>query len=84
MLGNGSEGRGERNMEFCIDQGEQLVEAARDIDKGEDVVVDCLQDSVFYEETFCDEVMQNIPLDISKNPLIVHSIFSHCILCHTW
>ena len=68
MLGNGAQGRGKRNMEFCIDQGEHhLVVAARDIDKGEEVVVDCLQDKVFYEDTFYDEVMENIPLDLSKN-----------------
>ena len=67
MPGGGSKGRGERNMEFCIEQGEHLVVAVRDIDKGEEVVVDGLQDRVFYEDTFCDEVVENIPLDLSKN-----------------
>ena len=67
MLGDGLQGRGERNMEFCIDQGEHLVVAFRDIDRGEEVVVDSLQDRMFYDDTFCDDLFENIPLDLSKN-----------------
>jgi uncharacterized Zn-finger protein len=67
MLGDGLQGRGERNIEFCFDQGEHLVVAFRDIDQGEEVVVDSLQDRMFYDDTFCDEVFENIPLDLSKN-----------------
>ena len=72
MLGGGSQGRGEGNVEFYFDQGEPQVAATRDIARGEEVVMDCVQDydslvRVFSDDTFCDQVMENIPLDLSMN-----------------
>ena len=75
MLGCCSQGRGEGNMEFYFDQGEPQVAVSRDIAMGEVVVVDCIQDydtlvRVYSDDTFCDQVMENIPLDLSKNLFI--------------